>query len=362
MIVNKAKLPLERLAEAIAAKGILASDEKLLRTAAEIAPNEPSYWYLLARHVGYFSPAMYGWDEASVPSNPRHRALLERTLRVDPSYLPALYSYAMSKPTHEERMRALEMLATKDPDNAEPYYLMALECFRDITEGRKITEASDREAFEMSQKEWEQVSCYIEEGNACGAFVWRKAEVPSTRDLHVSTHGKLWPARALQNHIRITFNYFGATADSSGCPQEIGGGAVWRQLSRQAKWAAKAADKAGDKTRGLHYLKVMMDCAHKYAGCQPEQTIPLLVGGAIWMISESTAVEIYKRSNDLDAVKKLRAEEAAWKSAFKQCMPLLKKYDIKVKSVKTSRTEYLSYNDYSIEEAGIRKILAGLRP
>lgn len=341
----------------------MTDDEKLLRVAAQTNPSDAHYWYMLAHRVGYFDPATYGWDETSVPLNPRHRALLERSLRTDPSYLPALYAYATSKPTHEARMRALEMLAIKDPDNAEPYYLMALERFRDITKGRKITEASDREAFEMSQDEWDQVSGYIEKGNARKAFIWRAANVPSTRDIEVATRGKVWPARAAQNHLQITFIYSGDTADSaSGCPQAITGGAIWRQLCRQAKWAAKAADKAGDKKRALHYLEVMMNSARVYAGCQPEQMIPLLVGCAMWEICERTATDLHNNNGELAQIDSLKAEERSWKDAVKQCMPLLRKYDVKVPGVKMSRNECLSYNDYAIEEAGMKNILAGLRP
>ena len=93
------------------------------------------------------------------------RPILERVLTIDAHYLPALYAYALTKPTHELRMGALKQLASVDSENAEPYYLMAVELFTHYTAGRHVSEASDFNAFDLTQAQWRSISDLINKGN-----------------------------------------------------------------------------------------------------------------------------------------------------------------------------------------------------
>jgi hypothetical protein len=352
-------LPAARLAEAIAAKGLLLQDEKLMRAAAETCPKEARYWLLLARST--FEDLCfddYGTAEAQVDE--RHRHLLELALRVDPDYLPALYAYAMSKPSHDKRMQALDWLVIKDADNAEPYYLMAIERFFATMKNRKLTAASNWEAWDMSHQEWGRISDFVEKGNRCSTFEWRAVQVPSARDLKLSTRGRLWPARAVENTLKSVLDVYGGTAEWCYRPQSRG--SYFQGDACQAKWASRAASKAGDSEAALRYLTVMMDRSYKIASCKPERMECFVQMMLEWEVAETAAIELYKKSNNLAAVRKLRAEEPVWQRACEQCAQLLARQSITVKSVKVSRKDYLTYNDYAIEEAGMKKILAGLRP
>lgn len=361
-IVNKAHLPPARLAEAIAAKAVLqfggSEGEKLLLIAASTDPSNPVYPYLLAR-----MNAKGDWGAGEVDYTPA-RPFLERSLKADPNYLPALYALAMSEATHQQRMEALQGLTRIDANNAEPYYLMAMESFFEITKGRKITAATDRDAFEMSQQEWTQVSDLIEKGNARSVFEWRAPASPSTRDVRITYKGKVWPEQAVQGFAQLTLHtdYLAETADSRFSPLSISGNAYWRQLARQAMWAARNASKSGDNDRALHYLTVMMGCGRKYAGCKPERMTTFLVGECIWQIAGSTAEEVLEKKPDATMLTDLRSKKAEWKAGCNQLPALLKRSNITVKSIKISREEYLTYNDYAVEEAGVRKIVASLRP
>ena len=361
-IVNKAKLPPDRLAEAIAAKAFVTDNRSLLRSATDACPNDAKYWYMTAR--GQLPSWFVSDGDISAPSVTvalaRGRALLERSLKCDPHYLPALYAYATSEPMHDQRIKALRSLAALDSDNAEPCYLLAIEEFRDITRGRKITEVSDHEAFQMSQSEWQTVSDLIEQGNNRPCFEWRTAATPNTTDLVISVHGKKWPAAAVKSYAELYSTICGGSADAALDPHGMCTGSIWRQLARQANWAAKEASKNGDNAKALHYTSVMMNLGYRYAACKPERMMPLLMGRAIWGISKSGAVDTLAKTKDDAGLRKLEAEEKAWKDAIGQCMPLMKSYTVTVRSIKISPTEYLTYNDSAIEEAGVKEILAGL--
>jgi hypothetical protein len=331
----------------------------LIRWSRLAAPNNPVYPYLQARA---FSPSifvLFGPNPSKTPGNTDPRVLLEAALRIDADYLPALYAYVMSKAEFEQRMGGLAWLAAKDPDNAEPYYLMAFEQFTALSKGREVTEASDKEAFELSPQEWQSICDLIGKGNRCRTFEWRTARAPSTRDIQISTRGRLWPAQAAASYCEES--NLGGTADSRYDPHAMLSGAVARQLARQAKWAARAASKSGDDAKALRYLTVIMDFGSKYSLCEPLRMLPFLVGDAIWAISEREAENVLKKTGDKTALEKLTAQKLARKAACKQLMPLMNKYVVHVNDIRVSKTDRLFYNDPAIEEAGMGKILAGLK-
>ena len=291
----------------------------------------------------------------------RGRLLLERALRADPAYLPALYAYATTKPTHDSRMQALNWLAALDADNAEPYYLMAIEQHCHVaTDGKRPQPDDDLGAFTLSLEEWQPIFDLIEEGNRRPEFTWRVPSLPSPQDVRVTSGGNSWPQAAVTSFLPLGMELWGSPGDVQFDPHAVTG-AIWRQLARQAVWASRLASKSGDSTRALSYLTVMMDLGYKSAGCKPERMGPLLMGKAIWDTGEDEAVRILGPGNNEAAVSKLEAEKGAWKSACQQCGPLLEKTNVTVKQVRISRSEYLTYNDYAIEEAGMKRILAGLK-
>ena len=193
-IVDKARLPKERLAEAIAAKAILVDSKKFLLEAAGMMPEDPLYPFLLAqRKVSYREgdgepvlprppPALSG-PPSWVRDYSHARPFLEHCLQLDSSYLPAQYAYAMRKPTYELRMKALERVARLDPDNARPYYLMAYETWTKVSEGRRILEESGNNAFDVTQAEWKTVSELIAMGNERRALDWQHERIPSAYPL-----------------------------------------------------------------------------------------------------------------------------------------------------------------------------------
>lgn len=348
------------MAEAIAAKGIFENSEKLLRYAAETSPNNPRYWYLLARCYS-LNLSIDTWGFMSGNSDSQYRLLLERSLRVDPDYLPALYAYAMSRPSHEQRMQTLNLLTAKDPDNAEPYYLMAIESFKEITKNRKAVDTRGYYAYQMLQQEWDQISGLIEKGNACSVLQWRTTELPSTRDLAIRTRGKAWPANAVKNWLALSHDLFGDTGDSRYRPQR-GLNACWRMLASEADLIATGASKTGDNAKAMRYLEVAMDLGYKLAFSEPERYMSWSAGYGTWSIAQKPAVEILKRSGDMQAAWALDKERVAWREGVHQCLGLIEAYSVTIKDVKLSRTDYLSYNDYSKEEAFMKRILSGLKP
>lgn len=125
------------------------NDNKLLAQAAHTAPNDTLYVYMLACSKVRANFLSQDDDYTAV------RPLLERALEIDPNYLPALYAYAMTKPAHAQQMDALNHLAEIDSNNALPYYLMAFEEYETITKDRKVTKASNFDACDLTQAEWQ---------------------------------------------------------------------------------------------------------------------------------------------------------------------------------------------------------------
>lgn len=359
-IVNKANLPPARLAEAIAAKAVCLSSslsdeqKKLLLTAANTDPSNPAYPYLLAR----LKIKMVDWNKAKADYS-FARPFLQRSLKSDPSYLPTLYMLAMIEPTHERRMESLQRLTVADAGNAQPYYLMAMDTWLEISKGRKITQRGDLWAFDVSLQEWDQVSDLIEKGNRCTAFVWRSPATPSVRDIRISFGGRQWPERAVESYAQMALE---STATSFFSPQAISSGASWRQLAKQARWAAKRAHKDGDSDRARRYLNVMMRLSHRYAGCKPERIVCFYDGRGMWGLAESTAEEIAKAEADADSLAGLKKRKEAWCAAVDQCKALLDRTCRVEKDLKLPGGISFLYNDYAAEEEGVRKIVAGLRP
>lgn len=133
-----------------------------------------------------------------------------------------------------------------------------------------------------------------------------------------------------------------------------------RQLSRQAKWEAERASKAGNNTLALSYLQTMRKFASIYSSAEPYRMIPFLVGHVMWQISSKEEIEILKKTNNTEQAKALEDENQRWKDACKKCEPLLAKTSIIDKSIKISPTEYFQYGNYHVEEDGMREIFRSL--
>lgn len=331
-IVNKAKLPADRLADALAAQAVLTFQDHLLSEAVRAAPRNPDYFYILAcmHRLGH-------------PSNPRW--LLERALTANPDYLPALYSYSTEKPTYKERRQAFERLAAMDPNNAQPYYLMALDLQNSIVKDRKLIEASDWNAFPMTQAELNSVLDLVRKGNEQPVFHNPRPRLPSARDIVVTCDRQQWSQQTTEENIAGFLEAL-----------EVGDfayGARSRQLARQAAWQAKILSRAGRNKEAVELIEPVRAYSKRYAAQDPPRMISFLIASAIRSIVTYEEADILRRSRDAVAIRQLEEEHKAWKGALSEVKSLQE-------SSYTSTGLATSKGGVSAEEAGMRKILAGL--
>lgn len=307
-IVNKAKLPPDRLADALAAKALLTNfDPKLLRSAAELAPRDARYWYFLAITQDIFhekNPGVY-------------RLRLERALAADPSYIPALYAYVLSKPNHDQRMQGLKRLAALDADNAKPYYLMALESYQETTRDRSIVNR-DLGAYPISRAEWQAVIGFIREGNQRSAFHADEVRLPFTADLRVRLSGKVLPQADLDTGILVEVDALRSGGQLADAPLSFSAAARFRQLARQAHWEAGQAYRQGRSAEGLDMLEVVKTFGAKYAASEPHSLLHMSVGCAIRFIADDEQAAILKATGNESAARALQAESLADKSLMNQ--------------------------------------------
>ena len=337
-IVNKAKLPPDRLADALFAKSELMLKSESLREAARLVPNDPVYWY----------------QQAS-----SNRKLLERALAVDPNYLPAIYRYALTKPTHEQQMQALEDIAKIDMDNAKPYYIMALLKFGWIREGRLPTKESQYTAFAMTGEEWDSVTELIKQGNARPVLRATTARIPSVSDIRVSTGGKVWPDAAVQSNLETTLNEMNL-GDLDVMPWTITFNAVSRQLLRDAAQRAREFYWKGERDKALETLDTAYRFCDKFASCEPHRVIPILVAHAMRSIAEHAEVQIQQVPANRARLLELYNRKIADRKALKAFAPLLERQSVTLKDVKTSPSEGLLYIDYQAEEELATRMLMDL--
>jgi hypothetical protein len=316
-IVNKAKLPPERLADALAAKALLTNfDPKLLRSAAEVSPRDPRYWYFSAITRDSYVLETRGYA-ASEKAKPAYRALLERALTVDPSFLPALYAYVVSQPTHKQRMQGLEKVAALDPDNAKPYYLMALELYQETTKGRTIIRSSGFQPYPLSHQEWQSVLDLIRQGNQQPSFHANAVRLPSATDLRIRVSGKAVPPADSEIAILVAVDACRNT-DFADAPCDFSTAAYSRQLARQADWEARQAYKQGRLAEALDMLEVIRAFGVKYAVSEPRGLVQLSVGCAIRLIADYEQAAILKAAGDGSAARALKTENRACENVIKQ--------------------------------------------
>ena len=353
-IVDKAKLPPEKLADAIAAKGLITDRAKLLEKAASTMPDDPRYPYLLAvTNI----PVMVDSDQC----NAEYRAHLERALAADPDYLPALYAYATTKPTHEQRMQALLDLAERDQENAKPYYVMAVEEYKHLVQDRKTLAETDREAIRMDSEEWQKVLQYIRKGNERSVFSARMVCAPSVDDIAVATGGKTWPRETARKVVSAGIIADQSAAGPDGAPFAFAFSAVARELALQAKWEAKKAAENGNTDDALDMLHTIRAFADRYAHAEPEQMIPFLVAKAVRDITGEQEEKIARDVGDDERVQLLEKECRIWKDASSNLLEVFQKNVQLTTDIPISPTECLELSDVEAEQEAMKKLLKDVR-
>ena len=298
-IVNKASLPADRLANAVAAKGILTGDTNLLREAALAAPKNPKYWLLTALFA-----------DPLRPSQRLYRARLERSLSIDPTYLPALYAYVASKPTYEQRMRGLRRIAELDSSNGKPYYMMAIELYLHTTEGRRILDRN-LEAHEISRDEWRAVVELIREGNSHERFDASLPEPPSGQDLSVRMCGSKLKAADVDAGIADVLRSMCIGDDGGFLPLGFPAAAMSRQIARQADFEARQAYRRGQSAEALDMLRVIKTFALRYASSEPRDSLQISIGCAIRLIADAAEADVLKAMGNRPAARAASEEGLA---------------------------------------------------
>jgi hypothetical protein len=329
-IVDEANLPPERLADALAAKAMLDTwDPRMLRRAAQLAPRDPLYWYLSAITRPSYLTVTSGRFVPPAKTQPACRRLLERSLAVDPSYLPALYAYVMTKPTYEQRMQGLHRLSILDSDNAKPYYLMAIECYEEA--GKTCASNCDAQSYVMSREKWQTVIDLIREGNKRPAFHADVVRVPSTADLRARARGKaLSPAELGWSILQIT-DAFRRCADCADAPVSIVTSPGLRQLAHQVRWEAGQAYKQDRQAEALDMLDVIKELGSKYAASEPRGLGQLCTGSTIRVMADDKQADILRAAGDEASLRRLAMETASWMAARTRSLKLRElqhKYDL----------------------------------
>lgn len=349
-IVNESALPPERLADALATKALLTDfDPKLLRRAAELAPRDPLYWYLsAATHYSYVLGT-----RGYVPFEkirPAYRALLERALAVDPNYIPALYAYVLTKATYGQRMEGLQRLASLDSDNAKPYYLMAVESYREASKTCRWN--CGTQSYTMSREKWQSVLDLIRQGNQRSVFRADALRLLSTADVRARAGSKALSRADLATAIVLVVGNL--RSDHGDAPLSFGTSPLLRQLAHQVHWEAGQAYKQGRRADALDMLSVVKELGAKYAASEPRGVLQLAAGSTVWLIAAFKEEDIYEAAGDKAALRSLAAETAKWKAANKRARELFQEsseYDISLSEWKQRRDR---------EQAEVAKVLQGL--
>lgn len=346
-IVNKAKLPPERLADALYAKAVLTDKRELLREAAKLNPKDPVYLYRLV-------PLLSG-DEIPQEAMKKARKALDQVLAVDPNYLPALYRQAKLQPTPDEQIKALELIAGIDKDNAKPYYLMAVVRYRAINKGRRIAPESGDIAFSMTAQEWASVEDFIKLGNNRPLLRSTAARVPSVEDIRVAVNGKIMPGSMVEPLIQMVL-VGDMTASFEDWPGGLGFevNASMRQLARQAKWEAEIDAKAGRIDDAIDTLEAIRTASKKWAASPPHWIMVFLTAKALHNISVETEIGILKDTDQKAKLEELQREKADWQLVSDKSSELMKEMERK-KAVPPF--DKMNYFDRDTEEAGMAKIL-----
>lgn len=372
-ILNKASLSPEKLADALYVKASLDGSDKaaLLRQAARLNPSDPVYYYRMYPQ-GLDAMAM---DMAQIPgvlladSKEREqveaesrkawrvaRLALEKSLAVDPNYLPSLYAYAMTKPTYEQKMQGLQRIASVCPDNAEPYYVMADLACREATKDKKgAGKESDYTAFDMTDAQWNGVLDLLRKGNSCPVLRITMARAPSVRDVRVTTCGKAWPEAATTNLLWMAMIDLGPSPFP--CVPGTTNAAV-RQIARQASWEARKAYWRGDRHKALEMIHVVREFTTRMTTSQPYGLVRLLTGRCASSIVTSAEVQILQIPPDRTRLLQMHQEKVRWNRMMREdAQAVLKASTVTVKDIMLSPKQPLMYPDHAVESAGVEKML-----
>lgn len=358
-IVNKAKLPPKRLADAIYAKSVLTQNKDLLRECARIDPSDPTCYYLQAN---YDREWMVQWlenfdgkelqekEKEALRDFKRSQSFLEKALTADPNYLPALYKYAVNKPTVEQRMQSLERIALIDKDNGWAYYQMALVQYGVIFTGRNATKESNMEAFPMSDEEWNSIAELLEKANSRPVFAPPVERIPSVQDVRVTLNEKALPKAALESLLTL----------SQGDFIRFPFNARNRQIARQAAWHARFLNRQGRKDAATEVLKVAQEFSDTVSRTQPYDIITLLVGRAMKSVANHAEKQILQVPPDRDRLLELERQRLLWAKQRPILKDTMHKYRVQVEGVLFSKDEPFFYIDLGIEEAGVKRVLMNL--
>lgn len=364
--------------EAVYAKAVITDNWSLLNGIQEYL-NKPVYWYCLSKggmneHVGNALLDAFTDETSNIITAKEMGKIregrqkyadskaerLNHALKLDPNYLPALYRCAIQMPTLDEQLQELERIAEIDNYNAKPYYMMAILKFNSIVKGRKVTEESDLNAFPMSDEEWKSVSDLIAKGNTRPEYSATLVEVPSTRDIKVSTGGNVWPDAAVRNVLCLSINEMLPSLVLDGAPVSMSVSAVSRQFARQACWKALELNRKGRKTEALETLQVMYGYSDKYAASTPNRMIQFLNAASVRSITRHAEIVVQQNPANRERLLELNQDRLAWRESIESFKPAMEKSLITVRSVKVSPKEYLQYNDFSVEEEAVQKALKRL--
>ncbi len=372
-IVNEKALSPAQLADALYAKALIMNDVRPLKEAAKLDPSDPVYAYAVAvwtprgsdrtapeyLETVALNPEKFTSDKTSDQLQKDRAALQERrqwlaaSIAADPNYLPALYLYAVTKPTHEQRLRALEHIASLDKDNAKPYYIMALIQFDKVVRGKKVIEESKMGAYPVTQAEWMSVLNYLKIGNARKVFQATPCRAPSVSNLKVYTDGQApnqsgqaWPSDSVKNYLQFMVDDV-MPGGFSGAPSSFALPPFVTQIARQTMWQARELKKANKVQEALDMLQIIQDFGSKYVVAQPYRVRTLNCGATIKSIAYTSESETLEGSKDKKALERAAQMQLTWQILTQDPVP--DNLWVQDKAVKISATDNLQYPDLKAE-------------
>jgi hypothetical protein len=359
-IANQSTLSPAALADALYAKAFLTGDPASLKQAAKLDPADPVYAYRLALwapprgqvRVGEQLEAAAmgrgGGSEADAKTLRQRRALLAQAIKADPGYLPALYLYAVTKQTHQQRMEALEKIAAIDKDNAKPYYVMALLEADRLTKGKQPIKDSTPTAYPISSAEWASVLDLLRKGNDRAKLMATPARAPRVEGITVSTQSHPWPGESVKKYTEfITTD--SAASGFADTPSSYRIGLLALQIARQTSYEAQQLAKAGKQDDAMKALQTIQEFADKYMRAEPLR-IRTLFGGAdmksVGYAGESLIIDKTADQARKDAVSQA---QLTWQMLTKEDIP--DELWVVDKAAKISASEQLEYPNLAAEEA-----------
>lgn len=343
-ILNKAKLPKKELADAILAKALLMWQPKLIKTAAELVPTDPTYVYYQISPDG---DPEYGSDHVAADAK-----LLKQALKLDPNYLPALYQSAMLKPSVDEQLKDLEHIADIDKDNAKPYYLMAVLLYRHLTDGKEPIPESDGMAKPISEQDWSRIIGYIKQGNSRPSLRATKARIPALNSIEVYSSNKKWPRKAVESTF-VMMNEYTWDRGFADYPFDLVSCMIVRQLTVQSHWHSRHLNTQGNRAAALDELATIHGFGDKIAATEPFKMTFLQTGAAINRIAWDAEFKM-GQSDEL-----LKSNILKW-SVVPEPKPKSADYIVDVKDVYILAGQNLAYIDCQKEADDVLQLLKKL--